>query len=336
MKKVLVSGYIGFDNFGDEAIFYALSSHLKDKNFKVSVLCNNSLNVAQKYGVETFRYKNIFDILKAIISCDVLISGGGSLLQNKTSNFSLFYYLLIILFAKLFFKKVVIFAQGIEPINGKFPTFVTKNILKLVDFVSVRDKKSLEYLKTFNINSILVSDPAYSLAQDNKINENKTGLIVQLREFKGMNDELIKNLAEVVSRKYQGEINVFSFQDKFDEKICLKFIEELKKNNVQANYISQKSIKETLEVLNNAKYLISTRLHGLIIGNALKTSCFALCYDEKVKTLKEELNLQSIDINNYTKEELDNKLDAFFNHCLNEVHQYRRFEWDVIDNVLNK
>ena len=63
MKKVLVSGYIGFDNFGDEAIFYALSSHLKDKNFKVSVLCNNSLNVAQKYGVETFRYKNIFDIL---------------------------------------------------------------------------------------------------------------------------------------------------------------------------------------------------------------------------------------------------------------------------------
>ena len=118
MKKVLVSGYIGFNNFGDEAIFYALSNHLKENNYEVSVLCANRKLVEKKYQVKTFAHKCPIHILTAILNCDILISGGGSLLQNKTSNFSLFYYLFIILLAKLFFKKVIIFSQGIEPIKG--------------------------------------------------------------------------------------------------------------------------------------------------------------------------------------------------------------------------
>ena len=95
-KKVLVSGYIGFNNFGDEAIFYALSKKLKNLNCTVSVLCNNKDFVEKTYDVITYNFKKPLEILKAILNCDVLISGGGSLLQNKTSNFSLFYSLFII------------------------------------------------------------------------------------------------------------------------------------------------------------------------------------------------------------------------------------------------
>ena len=47
--KVVVSGYIGFDNFGDEAIFYALETHLKSLNYNVSVLCNNKKKVKENY-----------------------------------------------------------------------------------------------------------------------------------------------------------------------------------------------------------------------------------------------------------------------------------------------
>ena len=335
MKKVLVSGYIGFNNFGDEAIFYALSSHLKNLGFDVSVLCANQEQVKQNYKVKTYHFKKPFEILKAILNCNILISGGGSLLQNKTSNFSLLYYLFIILLAKICTKKVIIFAQGIEPIIGKNYEFITKTILKLADFITVRDEKSKKLLSSWNINSTLVSDPAYSLVQDIETKE-KEGLIVQLRSFKGMNKELLSNLANSIFKNYQGKISVFSFQDEIDEKICLDFIGELKKNNLEAEFISNKPIKETIEIINKAKYVISTRLHGLIIANALKSKTFAISYDEKIKTLVNELNLKSIDILNYTPNELDNKLDEFFNHCLNEVHPYRRFEWELLDNELNK
>ncbi len=335
MKKVLVSGYIGFNNFGDEAIFYALSNHLKSLGFSVSVLCANKEQVQKNYEVKAYHYKKPFEILKAILSCNILISGGGSLLQNKTSNFSLLYYLFIILLAKFCFKKVIIFAQGIEPIIGKKYEFLTKTILKLVNFISVRDEKSKKLLSSWNIHSSLVSDPAYSLVQEEEIKE-KEGLIIQLRSFRGMDSVLISNLARSIFKNYQGKVSVFSFQDEIDEKICLDFIGELKKNNIEAEFISNKPIKETIEIINKAKYVISTRLHGLIIANALKSKTFALCYDEKIKTLVNELNLKSIDILNYTANELDNKLDEFFNHCLNEVHPYRKFEWEIIDNELNK
>ena len=336
MKKVLVSGYIGFNNFGDEAIFYALSNHLKKNNYQVSVLCANTEQVAKKYNVITYKYKCPLCILKSVLNCDILISGGGSLLQNKTSNFSLFYYLFIILLAKLFFKKVIIFSQGIEPIKGKIPELITKIILKSTNAITVRDKKSQNLLKNWGIQSDLTSDPAYSLVQDSEIQKEKAGLIVQLRAFKGIDDIFLQSLANAIINNNNEKISVLSLQDEYDLEVCKKFIDILKTKNVEAELISQKEINETIDIINKTKYMISTRLHGLIIANALQTKCFALMYDEKIKTLSEELNIANIDINNYQQSELDNKLDEFFNHHLNEVHPYRHFEWKYLDDSIKK
>ncbi len=336
MKKVLVSGYIGFNNFGDEAIFLALSSHLKSKKCSVSALCNNENEVKKTYDVITYNYKKPFEILKAILLNDILISGGGSLLQNKTSNFSLIYYLFIIFLAKLFNKKVIIFAQGIEPINGKFFEFLTKTVLKMTNFISVRDKKSQNLLNSWNIKTELLSDPAYSLIENIKINQDKKGLIVQLRSFEGIDDKFISDLADVIAKYYQGEITVLSLQNEYDKDICLSFIEKLKKYNANAKFIPYQGIKETIDVLNNAKYVISARLHGLIVSYALENKCFGLIYDEKIRTLCDELNIENIEIKNYQKDELDIKLNNFFNNNSPKTHPYRPFVWDCIDNVIEK
>ena len=336
MKKVLVSGYIGFNNFGDEAIFLALSSHLKSKKCSVSALCNNENEVKKTYDVITYNYKKPFEILKAILLNDILISGGGSLLQNKTSNFSLIYYLFIIFLAKLFNKKVIIFAQGIEPINGKFFEFLTKTVLKMTNFISVRDKKSQNLLNLWNIKTELLSDPAYSLIENIEINQDKKGLIVQLRSFEGIDDKFISDLADVIAKYYQGEITVLSLQNEYDKDICLSFIEKLKKYNANAKFIPYQGIKETIDVLNNAKYVISARLHGLIVSYALENKCFGLIYDEKIRTLCDELNIENIEIKNYQKDELDIKLNNFFNNNSPKTHPYRPFVWDCIDNVIEK
>ena len=336
MKKVLVSGYIGFNNFGDEAIFLALSSHLKSKKCSVSALCNNENEVKKTYDVITYNYKKPFEILKAILLNDILISGGGSLLQNKTSNFSLIYYLFIIFLAKFFNKKVIIFAQGIEPINGKFFEFLTKTVLKMTNFISVRDKKSQNLLNSWNIKTELLSDPAYSLIENIEINQDKKGLIVQLRSFEGIDDKFISDLADVIAKYYQGEITVLSLQNEYDKDICLSFIEKLKKYNANAKFIPYQGIKETIDVLNNAKYVISARLHGLIVSYALENKCFGLIYDEKIRTLCDELNIENIEIKNYQKDELDIKLNNFFNNNSPKTHPYRPFVWDCIDNVIEK
>ena len=104
-KNVLVSGYVGFSNFGDDVIFAMLTRHLKSKGFNVSALSANPQKTKKQYKINAQNYKNIFDIISEISKCDYLISGGGSLLQNATSNLSLLYYISIILLAKIMFKK---------------------------------------------------------------------------------------------------------------------------------------------------------------------------------------------------------------------------------------
>lgn len=334
MKKVLVSGYIGFNNFGDEAIFYALSNHLKKNNFKVSVLCTNTKETQKKYDVDTYYYKSPAAILNAIIKNDILISGGGSLLQNKTSNFSLFYYLFIILISKLLSKKVIIFAQGIEPIKGKINEFVFKNIIKSSDFVTVRDYRSKLYLEKLNIKSHLVSDPIYSLLEEKNISQNKEGLIVQLRATKQINNDFIKNLAFQISKNFKNRISVLSLQDTYDTEVCIQLIKELKLLGVESKLISNESISDTIESINNAEFMISTRLHGAIAAHALKTKIFTLNYDEKLKTLTDELNIPCIDLERYSYDSLNEKLDIFFNSKA-DYEEYRKFNWQEIDSKLN-
>ena len=131
MTKYLVSGYIGFDNFGDEAIASVLISHLKTKQAeKITVLSSNPEKTAKTYRVFSEHYMKFF---KPILETDVLISGGGSLLQDITSLKSLIYYLTVITVALVFNKKVIIYAQGFTPFRTSFGKFFTKFVLKYCD-----------------------------------------------------------------------------------------------------------------------------------------------------------------------------------------------------------
>ena len=50
MTKYVISGYIGFDNFGDEAIAKVLTTHLKDINAeKITVLSSNPIKTSELY-----------------------------------------------------------------------------------------------------------------------------------------------------------------------------------------------------------------------------------------------------------------------------------------------
>lgn len=331
MKKVLVSGYIGFNNFGDEAIFYALVNHLKSMDVEVSALCNNPDVLKHKYNINTYHYKDFKAILSAVFNCDILYSGGGSLLQNKTSNFSLYYYLFIIFLAKIFFKKVIIFSQGIEPIIGKCHEFVLKEILKMVDYITVRDSKSQEYLKKLGLKADLTSDPVYSLMNEFKVSDSKEGLVVQLRDFKGFNMQFLDDLANAL-RSYKGTIKVLSLQNESDESLCRIFADKLKALNLNAKFIPFYNIERIFEIINSSKYVISTRLHGLIISNALKSKTFALIYDEKVKTLTEEFKIPNINLKHYHALELEEKLSRFLNDKEKaEDIPYRKFDWSLTD-----
>ena len=117
MYNILISGYYGFDNIGDESILRTLVTSLRERipNCSLTVLSHDPAATREKYGVEAVERMSPLAIARAVRRCDMLISGGGSLLQDVTSSKSLHYYLAIIRFAQLLGKKVLIYSQGIGP-----------------------------------------------------------------------------------------------------------------------------------------------------------------------------------------------------------------------------
>ena len=143
-KRVLISGYIGFQNFGDDAILGLLVRYLRKSNCAITALSSDPESTEKMFKIKALNYMNFFHILWGVFDTNVLISGGGSLIQNGTSSLSLLYYLAIIFLAKLFGKKVIIFAQGIGPIYGKGYQWLSKKILKMCDLILVRDGEYIQ------------------------------------------------------------------------------------------------------------------------------------------------------------------------------------------------
>ena len=114
MVKVVISGYYGFANAGDEAMLSAIVGSLRDiiPDIHITVITGNCRMTKEHHNVHAVHRMNFLAIAAAIRRCDILISGGGSLLQNVTSSRSLYYYLFIMRIALLFHKPVMLYAQG--------------------------------------------------------------------------------------------------------------------------------------------------------------------------------------------------------------------------------
>jgi len=153
MPRVVLSGYYGFNNTGDEAVLYGIVTALKkiDPEIDITVLSNAPLRTAEEYGVGAVDRWSIKEVVGAVKESDLVISGGGSLLQDVTGVKSICYYLGILLLGRLMGKPVMLYAQGIGPITTKIGEILTKFIIKKVDLITVRDEKSREELLKLKI-----------------------------------------------------------------------------------------------------------------------------------------------------------------------------------------
>lgn len=293
MTKYVVSGYIGFDNFGDEAIAKVLVDKLKSKGAKkITLISSNPKRTKEIHNVDSCPMLKFWNSIK---ECDVLVSGGGSLLQDVTSLKSLIYYLGVIYTALFLRKKVIIFAQGIGPINSKIGQILTKFALKNCEKISVRDKKSQELLTSWNINSKLVHDPILDLDLPQKNQKGNVG--IQLRNYPTLTEDFLKALAkEIVKRFSDKKIKILSFQDTLDLPVCEKFASMLRKDNMQVEVLSNLSINDVFDKVSELEYMIGMRFHAIVVAIKSGVKTLAINYDIKVKKLAHEFNLPIIEL----------------------------------------
>ena len=300
MKKVVLSGYFGFDNFGDEKVLSIIVDTLKSQGAYITVLSRNPKKTSALYGVESVGSFNPIALLQKIMFCDVLVSGGGSLLQDVTSVKSLFYYLGIIFLGLLFRKKVMLYSQGIGPIRTPIGRWWTKFLLKRVNNIAVRDQRSFNELSKAGIDAVLTADALWGLEFPER--EKKNQVVIQLRSWSGMNKEKIQNIkiqniADVIAEDFRGyNIKILPLQISSDMNVCRKMQQELKLRNIDAELFINLSCDDIIRVISESRFVIAMRYHACLVAIKSGARVLAISYDIKVENLASQANIPLIPV----------------------------------------
>jgi len=298
VTKLLLSGYFGFGNLGDDAILYSMVNRIRAqrKDCEITVLSNCPKDTTQELGVTAVNRWNLKDVISAIRGSDVFISGGGSLLQDITGVKSLLYYLGLIWLAEKLNKKVMIFAQGLGPLTGKTSRSQTAKILRKVDVITVRDKDSAELLNSIGVTKqvTITADPVLALANENrqflshetkilsefKLDSEKL-IVVCPRTWKdnAFLDPLAEALSVLLSDGYQ--VCLVPFHVPGDLVFCQTIAASIGQDVVIID--RQVDLKEVAALFSQAELVIGMRLHSLIIAAALGTPMVGISYDPKVE-----------------------------------------------------
>ncbi|WP_274654240.1 polysaccharide pyruvyl transferase CsaB [Paenibacillus humicola] len=172
VRRVAISGYYGFRNSGDEAVLKSILFALKEEGDRQGlvieplVLSADPAWTTAMYDVESAHRMRPAELLRAIRSCDALISGGGSLLQDATGAGSIPYYTGIMRLARLLRKPVFVYAQGIGPVNRGWMAPLIRGAMRGSAYVSVRDAESAALLGRLGVSRDrieVVPDPVMGL-----------------------------------------------------------------------------------------------------------------------------------------------------------------------------
>ncbi len=303
-KKIIMSGYFGFSNSGDDAILKSIIESFKslDPDLNIKVLSKDPDLTEREYGVAAVDRFKFFDVRKSLKASDMLISGGGSLLQDKTSSRSIWYYLLIMKLAKRYKKKVFVYSNGVGPINKIFNRNITRRVLNKVDYITLRDKDSYDFIKSIGVNNPnikVLSDPVFNLKEASdenvrkKFDVNKDTVLVSIRSW--MDDEkLIFELSKFLNYLIdEGKDIVFMpMQTPRDTTISEKIVANLKSSKI----IDEKYPVEILmSLMKNADFIVAMRLHAMIYAIHQNLPFIGLSYDPKTETLLKDFD-ESINI----------------------------------------
>ena len=297
MVKVVLCGYYGQGNAGDEALLVTLLQMLPD-HVEPIVLSHNPTATALAYGVQTAPHKSL-QTLKAIAAADWFIWGGGSLMQDVTSLASPIYYGGLMKFAQLLGKKTMAWGQGIGPLNSAIAQWITRSCLKGCRAVSVRDNGSSSLLDSWQVKHVLAPDPVWALAGlplEQNLNYPYPRIAVNLRSHPSLTPERLKVLSQALGelqRKLNATILLVPFQASQDGAIAEQLFQNLAEPKGIISVTKPQQFKSVFEQVN---FLIGMRLHSLIIASSASCPCFALSYDPKVTQLQQRCEIPGFEL----------------------------------------
>jgi polysaccharide pyruvyl transferase CsaB len=301
--RVLISGYYGFGNVGDEAVLKAIIEGLRERapNIGLTVLSAQPHLTTELNSVRAVHRFDLFRIFSELEESAIFLSGGGTLFQDATSRRSFWYYLGMVALAKFWGKKVMIFAQGFGPLRGRFNRLIARWLLDRVDLITLRDNEALNELRRLGVKNqkvFVTADPTFGLKHLDKsegrnilslegvpVGRPLVGIAVRSLPQRSDNERLAFALAAALDRLKQrhGWEPVFLlFQCPEDMAAASRIVKAMKERSHVVFRICRP--EEMLALFTCFEFVIALRLHALVFAALHDVPMLALAYDPKVSS----------------------------------------------------
>lgn len=317
-------GHYGGQNTGDDAMLLACVKQLSRMGAEIRYITRTGKAVpfvdAKDRAVPVSR--NPTDVLNSVAWADWVVLGGGTHFHDdyKTKRLLRHYsYMSLIIgvcaLAKRFGKQVAWIGMGLGP----FHTFVGRRIfalaLRFVDYISVRDRASLEEVRGYKYNATVIKsfDLSAILLKDSSIavqSEKQTSMVLGVsptllhgsEERIGVSSgKFWQFVAKNVARHFRNEnmlIRIFEFRGgdrENDRALCLMFAEVLKKSGVKRiEYIHYTGNPlKTLSLMAECSWFIASRYHSAMFAYLMGRPTLILPYHRKLIDLADEVQWRS-------------------------------------------
>ncbi len=324
-KSVVISGYYGFDNLGDEAILETLCRELIeiDPNIRICVLSQNPESTARKYNVKAINRWNISEIITSLSDAHLFVSGGGGLFQDTSSIKSVVYYAFLFLLARVKRVPIFVYAQGIGPLRSGISRFLTQASLSLASCICVRDLKSKKLVQSWNLHPHLTADPVWSLKMRSLGNDTNNGaqlkIGLSLRSSEVLTESWINNLTEALVQVLpENSILVpLILQESLDktilDKVSQNLMEKGKAKGFSIKFPVSASVNDALpsqwlSEIASCDVVIAMRLHAVIMALKSGVPVLGLSYDQKVSAVTIEFEQPYIDMTDITSRITDKNI----------------------------
>lgn len=297
---VLLCGYYGEHNLGDDALLEALLAQLPPTAVPL-VTAFDQEEISRRHGVDSVNRRSLGSVLSALRRCRALVLGGGSLLQDSTSIRSLIYYAALISAARLQGKPVLLWAQGLGPLRRRRSRALVRLLLPMATGITWRDAASAHLARQLGVAAPHGTDAVWSLPRQHWLGLGGP-IVVCWRptdHLQGQEWSPYLKALEELAEHTQREVIWLPFHRDQDQQL----LDHLHQQRLIGEALYQRSRvvhattpAEAMALFRSASLVLAMRLHALILAALSGSPVCALSYDPKVQACASELGCDCLDL----------------------------------------
>lgn len=308
MSKIVISGYYGFANAGDEAMLTAIIKALRstEKTVELTVISGNPPATAARHKVNSLHR---FSFCKIFCCPHGLRPAAQRRWQSAAGRYQQAQSVILSVypgFGPVAQKKVMLFGQGIGPIHNRLMRRLTKFICSRVDLITVRDQDSLYELRRIGVPAEkvqLTADSVLTLPQESKekglellqqfgVPQDKMLIAISVRKWQEDDKYLLElaKAADILAREYKAHIVLLPLQYPVDVAACNRLQHFMRSKADSTVLATGCDTEQFLSLMGNFNLLIGMRLHALIFAAVMELPFVAVSYDPKIDGFVKDIN----------------------------------------------